>query len=102
MAALEPLALSRDLLEETDFDDFAGLDGVGVLSSAGAEVGAARSVLTEAADCRGDIATEAWGREGSIALLRCQRSVGESGRLFRGVKASSSARDVVLLSRDET
>ena len=58
MEALEPLVLSRDLLEVTDFEDFVGLDGIGVLSSTGADVGAARSVLVEAADCRDDIATE--------------------------------------------
>ena len=81
-----------------------GLEGTGTWSSAAAEVVAALSVLTEAVDCRGDMATESVGREGSAALLRCQNRAGESGRAFRDIDAdvSSCGREVILLNLDET
>ncbi len=102
MEAFDPLALSRDLREDTDLLDLVGLDGTGVLSSAAAYVVADLSIRGTAADCRGDIATESLALDGSAALLRCQKSAGESGLLLRGTGASSRVRDVVRLSLEET
>lgn len=102
MGTPEPRAFSRDFLDEIDLMDFVGLEGVGVLSSEGAGIGVALPDLTEAADCLGDMITESWGRDGSSAVLRCKKRVGESGLLCLEVCMSSRVRDVVLLSLDET
>ena len=97
-----PLVLSYDLLEETDLDDLVGLDGVGVLSTRGAETGTPLSLRPEAAGCLGDIAIESLGLDGSTALFRCKKKAGESARLAFGVVSSSKGRDVARLSVDET
>lgn len=98
---LEPRALSSDFLELTDFVDFVGLDGTGVLSSEGADVRVALSVCAEAGDCLGDMRIESPGLEGSIVLLRCQKRAGEAGLLFLEVGASSRGREEILVSLDE-
>ena len=96
-----PRGFSRDFLVKIDLVVFIGLEGVGVLSSEGGGMGVALSDLIEAADWVGDMTTESWGRDGSSAMLRCQKRVGESGLLCLEVCMPSRVRDVVLLSLDE-
>jgi hypothetical protein len=93
MLLFEPRALSNDRLDLADLTDLVGLGGV--FSLFGVESRVSRSVLMVMLVWDGDMIKESPGREGSIALLRCQNNAGDSG-LVREVWGSSSVLELVL------